>query len=107
MKRFSADDLRKASRARVARLFHRDIDSIDVKLEFGEELKSTFDSDFHANEYEQLHRDIRDVSNKDTLHEIESGRLLIRTVGDYCEHMVRCYEMKPQDVIRVLSLTQD
>ena len=49
-----------------------------------------------------MDHDIRDVADKHVVKELGSGTLVIRTVGDYCDHMVRCYRTKPKDVIYIL-----
>ncbi|SHG20738.1 hypothetical protein SAMN04487965_3530 [Microbulbifer donghaiensis] len=99
---FSEDDLRLAAKLRVARLFNLNPDALSFDMVFGEDLKASFISNFKANEFDQLDYDIRDVADHQVLKELASGTLVIRTVGDYCEHMIRCYRAKPKDVNRVL-----
>jgi len=72
---------------------------------FGKELKASFVSDFKANEFDQLNNDIRDVADRQLVKELNLGTLVIRTVGDYCDHMVKCYQTKPQEVMRVLQIS--
>jgi len=94
------------SRLRVANLFNVQPDSLSLEAVFGEALKAAFVSDFRANEFEQLDRDIKDVADRQILKELSSGALVIRTVGDYCDHMVRCYRTKPSEVMRVLRVAK-
>ncbi len=89
---------------RVAYLFNVERHLLSLNARFGEELKASFVSDFKANEYEQLDRDIKDVADRQISQELSSGTLVIRTVGEYCDHMVRCYRTKPDEVIRVLRI---
>jgi len=100
------DELRRAAKLRVASLFNVSADTLGLDVAVGEGLKASFVSDFKANEFDQLDYDIRDVADRQTLKEMGNGVLVIRTVGDYCEHMVRCYRTKPEDVIRVLRIGQ-
>ncbi len=99
---YSDEQLRCAAKERVARIFHVESDSLTPNVVFGEGLKESFVSDWKDNEFDEIHFDIDFVANRHILKEIESGDLVIRTVGDYCEHMVRCYRFKPKRVIRIL-----
>jgi hypothetical protein len=72
--------------------------------EFGKDLKPSFVSDFKDNELDRLDYDIKDVADRAVRKQLESGNLVIRTVADYCDHMVRCFRANPQEVSRVLSL---
>lgn len=103
----SDEELRRAAKLRVARLFNVNLDTLEADVAFGEDLKVSFISDFKPNEFDQVDYDIRDVADPQILKELSSGTLVIRTVGDYCEHMVRCYRTKPEEVIRVLGITEN
>lgn len=103
-KAFSEEELRWAAKAKVAHIFNLDASQLDLNAVFGEDLISTRTSDFRENEYDKLDHDIRDVADRSIRKELGSGKLIIRTVGDYCEHMVRCYGVKPKEVIYVLGL---
>ena len=98
----SDEELRQAARLRVAHLFNLDLKAITDQMVFGEYLKASFVSNFKDNEFNKLDHDIRDVADHHILKKLSSGALDIRTVGDYCEHMVRCYSAKPEDVMRLL-----
>lgn len=98
------EKVRRHARLKVSGLFNVQPDSLALDAAFGEELKASFTSDFRANEFDQLDRDIRDVADRDVLKQLSSGALVIRTVGDYCDHMARCYRTKPKEVIRVLRM---
>jgi hypothetical protein len=98
--------LREAARLRIAQVFNVPSDLLASGAQFGVELKSSFVSDFRANEYDQIHNDIRDVADRQILKDLGSGALVIRTVGEYCDHMVRCYRSKPDEVNRILKLEQ-
>ena len=61
-------------------------------------------SDFKCNEFDIIDHDIHDVADRKVSKEMSDGFLVIRTVEDYCNHMIRCYETKPHDVKRVLGI---
>ncbi|WP_434148436.1 hypothetical protein ACR2R6_14190 [Methylocaldum gracile subsp. desertum] len=90
---------------RVARLFNVAPASLSPDSVFGVDLKASFVADFKANEFDPLDYDIHDVADRPTLKQLSSGALVIRTVGDYCEQMIRCYKTKPDDVRRILGMT--
>lgn len=72
-------------------------------MKFGEDLFASFVSDFRYNELDQVLHDLRDVADREICKELDAGTVLIQTVGDYCEHMVRCYKTKPKDVAMLLG----
>ncbi|MDC8785899.1 hypothetical protein [Roseateles koreensis] len=78
--------------------------SLALDARFGQELKANPASDFKANQFDIVDGDIKDVADKRLLKEMAQGRLVIQTVGDYCEHMVRCSRINPEEVARVLRL---
>lgn len=93
-----------AAMKRVAEVFGISIDDLRPELTFGEDLKCSFVSDFRRNEFDMIGDDINDVADRNVAKELASGTLVITTVGDYCRHMVRCYEAKPEDVEHVLHI---
>lgn len=98
------DEVRRKARQRVAKLFNLTLDSVELNAEFGKDLKASFVSDFKSNEFEQIDRDIKDVADKQVLKDLGSGTLVIRTVNDYCEHMVRCLRTNRGEVTRLLGM---
>lgn len=100
------EELRQYARQRVARVFNLDPLSLPLDFVFGEDLRPTFVSHFKRNELDKIGDDIEDVADRRILKELEAGSVVIRTVGDYCEHMVRCYRTRPKDVLHVLGITQ-
>jgi hypothetical protein len=98
--------IRRHSLQRLASVFKVEIDTLQPGTRFGEDLKARPVADFKANEFDIIDGDIKDVADKPLLRAISRGDLEIRTVGDYCDHMVRCYSTKPKDVARLLSLAQ-
>jgi hypothetical protein len=91
---------------RIASVFNVSVDSLNGDAVFGEDLIATRPTGlFKRNEYDELEGDILDVCNRETYKEISSGNLTIRTVGDYCDHMIKCYKKKPKDVIQTLKIT--
>jgi hypothetical protein len=99
---YSDEDVRRAAKARVARLFNVDPDTLGLDVVFGEGLEASFVSDWKYNEFDQLLHDVRDVADRQTLKALETGDLVIRTVGAYCEYMVRSYRADPADVTYLL-----
>ncbi|HUG76660.1 MAG TPA: hypothetical protein VML57_04155 [Burkholderiales bacterium] len=102
----SEEQVRRYAQLRIAKLFHVEPEALSLQAVFGDVLKASFVSDFKANEFEQLDRDVKDVADRQTLQELASGALVIRTVDDYCDHMVRCYRTKPEEVMRVLRMAK-
>lgn len=97
-------NIERVALARVGRIFKIDIDKISLDAKFGKDLKSSFASDFKFNELDKIDQDIRDVADRKILKQLSEGSLVILTVQDYCDHMVRCYASKPAEVIYVLKL---
>ncbi len=89
---------------RVATVFAIDPAALDPAWEFGQELTCSFVSDFRFNEFDRLDQDIKDVADRETRCRLASGELVIRTVEDYCDHMVACFATNPDEVRRVLGL---
>lgn len=96
--------IRDAAKRRVADIFRLDPAALSDSAEFGTTLRASFVSDFRRNEFDILLDDVRDVADEVVLREIESEALVIRTVADYCDHMVRCFVSRPAEVRRVLGL---
>lgn len=91
---------------RVALIFG--VDSADLRCDhvFVTDLQASVVSDFKRNEFDRIHSDILDVTDKSTLQEIKSGRLVINTVGDYCDHMAKCYATNEKEVCLLLEICQ-
>lgn len=99
------EDICKFSLLRIAKIFNIPVDSLRRESEFGKDLKASSSSGlFKRNEYDQIEEDIYNVTNRQVYKELVSGNLTIRTVGDYCDHMARCFEINPEDVIYVLEM---
>ena len=96
--------IRRQALQRLASVFNVEVDALPLAARFGEDLKARPVSDFKANEFDIIDGDIKDVADKALLRAMSRGELEIRTVADYCDHMVRCYAVKPKDVARLLSL---
>ena len=96
--------IRNGALARIAEVFNRPINELTLQSRFGEELKSSFTSNFRANEFDKIDQDIRDVADKRILKQLGQGLLIISTVGEYCDHMVRCYASNPVEVTYLLKL---
>lgn len=98
----NSEQIAELARLRLSRVFGVPAEEVKESARFDSELKATFVSEFRRNEYDRVDDDIRDVADLALLKELESGVLTIQTVGDYCEHMIRCYGRNPKEVERVL-----
>jgi hypothetical protein len=100
----SEEVVRRHSLRHLAEVFGVSEASLSLDARFGQELKANPASDFKANQFDIVDGDIKDVADKRLLKEMAQGKLVIQTVGDYCEHMVRCSNINPEEVVRVLRL---
>lgn len=98
------DVIRARALGRVAAVFSIDTATLDPAWEFGKALNCSFVSDFRFNEFDRLDQDIKDVADRETRRRMARGELVIRTVEDYCDHMVACFTRNPDEVRRVLGL---
>ena len=98
--------IREHALARIAEIFGIPVTMLRQDTKFGEDLKASFRSDFRFNEFDKVDFDIRDVADRKITKELNKGEATIYTVGDYCDHMVRCYETKPEDVSIILRLQE-
>ena len=89
---------------RLADVFQVTEASLSSADRFGEELQAAPATDFRHNEFDVLDDDIKWVADKQLAQEMARGSLVIRTVEDYCNHMVRCSQMNPHRVSEVLKL---
>jgi len=101
----SEEAIRRHSLRHLAEVFGVPETSLTPDARFGKELRANPASDFKANQFDIIDGDIKDVADKRLLKEMVQGTLVIQTVGDYCEHMVRCNSINPAEVSRVLRLT--
>jgi hypothetical protein len=95
--------IREHALARIAEIFGIPVTDLREDTKF-EDLKVSFVSNFRFNEYDKVDFDIRDVADRKINKELDRGEGTIYTIEDYCNHMVRCYETKPEDVSRILKL---
>ena len=102
--KYSDSEIALAARQRIAQVFGMLVERLRPEHVFGEDLKSSGRSDFKYNEYDQMLHDIRDVADRQSLKQIDSGALEIRTVAEYCDHMVRCYHTNEKAVLSALGL---
>ncbi|MES2353172.1 MAG: hypothetical protein V4568_02020 [Pseudomonadota bacterium] len=100
------EKIRKFSLLRIAKVFNVSVDSLRKDSKFGEGnlQASTAPSLFKRMEHDYIEDDIYNAADRKIYKEISSGNLTIHTVDDYCNHMIRCYEIKPTDVKRVLGM---
>jgi hypothetical protein len=100
----SEEVVHRRSLRHLAEVFGVSEASLSLDARFGQELKANPASDFKANQFDIVDNDIKDVADKRLLKKMVQGSLVIQTVGDYCEHMVRCSTINPEAVVRVLRL---
>ncbi|MFA6173060.1 MAG: hypothetical protein WC334_03500 [Kiritimatiellales bacterium] len=96
--------IREHALARIAEIFDIPVTQLRQDTKFGEDLKASFVSDFRFNELDKVYFDIGDVADRQITKELKRGEGTIYTIEDYCNHMVRCYETKPEDVSKILRL---
>jgi hypothetical protein len=101
---YSEQIIRQYSLRRLAEVFGVPEASLSHNARFGHELIAAPASDFAANAFDIIDGDIKDVADKQILKEMEQGTLVIQTVGDYCEHMVRCSAVNPAEIADILRL---
>jgi hypothetical protein len=101
------DMVRRHARQRLAEVFRVPENSLTDQARFGYELTAAPPADFRLNEFDAIDADIKDVADRQILKEMAKGSLVIRTVGDYCAHMVRCSHVNPKEVARILRLTTE
>lgn len=100
------EQVRQFALFRIAKIFNVSVDSLRMESSFGDDLKASSVSGwFKKNEHDQIEADIYDVADRQAYKEITSGRLMVRTVGEYCDHMVRSYKTKSEDVKHVLKMS--
>ena len=98
--------IRERALLRVAGVFRIPVETLRPEHVFGVDLKPSFVSDFRRNELDQIDDDIHDVADQAVAKQFESGQLVIRTVGDYCNHLIRCSQTKLKDVERIFALDE-
>lgn len=96
--------IRDRARVRIAQVFDLAPGTLRLEAEFGKDLKASFVSDFRFNEFDKIDQDIKDVADRATRKRLRNGELVIRTVAEYCDHMVACHATNPREVARVLGL---
>lgn len=98
--------IRERALLRVAGVFRISVETLRPEHIFGVDLKPSFVSDFRRNELDQIDDDIHDVADRAVAKQFESGQLVIRTVRDYCDHLIRCSQTKPKEVERIFELDE-
>ena len=98
--------IREKALLRLAGIFKVPVAALTPERRFGDDLKASFVSDFRRNEFDQIDDDIHDVADQSIAKEMSSGNLIIKTVADYCDHMVRCGKTKRKAVEKLLGVDQ-
>jgi hypothetical protein len=100
----SEDVVRQYALRRLAEVFRVSERELSNEMRFGYELRAVPASCFKLNEFDLIDNDIKDVSDRQLLKKMSQGALVICTVGEYCDHMVKCCLIKPNEVAQVLRL---
>lgn len=98
--------IRERALERISEIFNVPVTQLRMDTKF-EDMKVSFVSDWRDNEYDELLNDNIDVADRKIIKEINKGLLLINSVSDYCDHMVRCYATRPKIVSEILKLPMD
>ena len=98
------DEVIRAAIQRIAQIFQVPFDEVRKEHVFGTDLTTSGGSDFEYGELDQVLHDVQDAAHRQTPRKIATGELVIRTVGDYCDHMVNCYRSNEKEVINILGL---
>jgi hypothetical protein len=85
--------IREKALLRLSEIFGIPVAKLSLDRRFGDDHK--------------VNDDIHDVADREITKEMASGRLTIYTVGDYCDHMVRCSRTKRKDVLRLLEIDEN
>jgi hypothetical protein len=101
--RWSDAEIASASRQRIARLFGMHAEDVHPEHVFGKDLRNRAKPDFRYGALDHILHDIRDVADKKTLADIDAGAFEVRTVEDYCNHMIRCYRTNEKEVAMTLE----
>jgi hypothetical protein len=101
------DTIRAHALLRVAAIFDVPIESLRPDLKWGEDLVAGAVSNWRYKELDMIERDIRQAADPSIADELSSGRLVITTLGDYCDHMVRCHLARPEAVETILAMNFD
>jgi hypothetical protein len=99
-------DIEQRAIRRIASIFSISPDKIERNWRFGYELRSCFSSDFRRNELDRINDDIHDVADRKMLRDFTDGSIIVSTVGDYCDLMLRRSKEKTQKVLDVLDSAQ-
>lgn len=98
--------IRECAFARIATIFGVPVEQLRLDTKFAD-MKVSFVSNWRFNELDEVYFDISDAADRKITKELSRGEGTIYTVGDYCDHMVRCYETKPKIVSKILRLPEE
>ena len=104
IRKIDKNEVRSYALKRISDVFSVPFDSLKYDDKFGVDLNCTYVSDLKFNEIDMIYHDLRDVATREILEEIEDGLVVINTVGEYCEYMVRCSDVNAEEVAYVLGI---
>jgi hypothetical protein len=99
--------IREKALLRLSGIFGIPVADLNPDRRFGgDDLRVSFVSDFRRNELDRVTDDILDVADRAITKEISSGHLKMKTVGEYCDLMVRCSRTKRKNVLKLLEIDE-
>ena len=102
--RWSDAEITRVCRQRISRFFGIPVEHVHAAQVFGTDLRDRSEkSDFRYGALDHILHDIHDVADKETLAAINAGAFEVRTVDDYCNHMIRCYQTNENAVATTLE----
>jgi hypothetical protein len=88
----------------LAKAFNLPVESLNLDARFGVDLIAEPRRFWKDNAYDDVDADIKDVADRELQAKMASGQYEILTVRDYCNHMVRCFSLRPKVVMKILTL---
>jgi len=96
------ESLRNKILSHIASVLKVPSESLNDEMRFGIDIKPSFVSDFKYNELDILIEDMRDACSGKILTEWNRGEINTETVGEYIEHIIRCYNENPKLVTKLI-----
>lgn len=95
--------IRSKSLQRIAKIFNVDADSLNDEVDLTTTFEPVSINFWARNQFDMVLDDIRDAADKDSIGLLNSGKIEIKTVGDYVKFMTMCYQKNPKLVQLVLG----
>ncbi|WP_341503749.1 hypothetical protein [Gallaecimonas sp. GXIMD4217] len=95
--------IKQKSIERLAALLDVDASTLSEEMSLATAVKPNPVKFWKRNQFDKILDDIRDVADKESTKLLESGDFEVKTVQDYVNFMIRCYEENPKLVLLVLG----